>query len=201
MGTDPDVAYSVSMGRVLDHIDEPTASWIADQHMFFVGTAPAEGGRVNLSPKGLDTFRLLGPTSVAYLDLTRSGAETIAHTTENGRITFMFCAFDGAPRILRLYGIGSVLIPDSAKFTEHRDLFPERRGVRSIITAKIDRVQDSCGYAVPKMGFVEDRTRVATWVANRTDEDITNYWREKNTVSIDGLPALDISAQADETQF
>ncbi len=201
MGTDPDVAYSVSMGRVLDHIDEPTASWIADQHMFFVGTAPAEGGRVNLSPKGLDTFRLLGPTSVAYLDLTGSGAETIAHTTENGRITFMFCAFDGAPRILRLYGIGSVLIPDSAKFTEHRDLFPERRGVRSIITAKIDRVQDSCGYAVPKMGFVEDRTRVATWVANRTDEDITNYWREKNTVSIDGLPALDISAQADETQF
>lgn len=160
--------------------------------MFFVGTAPGTGGRVNLSPKGLDTFRILGPTQVAYLDLTGSGAETIVHITDNGRIAFMFCAFNGPPRILRFYGHGSVHMPGSVDFAEHRTLFPERRGVRSVISAEIERVQDSCGYAVPKMDFVEDRTGIDSWVANRSDDDIAQYWQEKNTVSIDGLPALDI---------
>jgi len=179
------------MGRVLDHIDDGTISWIDAQRMFFVGTAPGSGGRVNLSPKGLDSFRVLGSTEVAYLDLTGSGAETIAHLRDNGRITFMFCAFDGPPRIVRLYGSGFVHRPDGDRFAELSPQFPERRAVRSIITATIDRVQDSCGYSVPTMEFAGDRTRLDTWVENRSDADIEAYWAEKNATSIDGLPALE----------
>ncbi|MGI9529105.1 MAG: pyridoxamine 5'-phosphate oxidase family protein [Acidimicrobiia bacterium] len=180
------------MGRVLDHIDDATISWIDAQRMFFVGSAPSTGGRVNLSPKGLDSFRVVGPSEVAYLDLTGSGAETIAHLRDNGRITFMFCAFDGPPRIVRLYGTGFVHLPDSDRFSELSPLFPERRGVRSIITATIERVQDSCGYSVPTMEFTGERTRLDSWVDNRSDADIEAYWIEKNTTSIDGLPALDV---------
>jgi hypothetical protein len=179
------------MGRVLDHIDTPTAEWIARQHLFFVATAPSEGGRVNVSPKGLDTFRIVSNTSVAYLDLTGSGAETIAHTNDDGRITFMFCAFEGPPRIVRLFGTATVHTPGSQGFEELRPRFPERRGVRSIIAASVDRMQDSCGYAVPKMDFVGNRTRLDEWVAARSDADISHYWMEKNTASIDGLPALE----------
>jgi hypothetical protein len=183
--------YATEMGRVLDHIDEPIRSWIKRQHMFFVGTAPSEGGRVNLSPKGLDSFRVLTDTRVAYLDITGSGAETIAHLRDNGRITFMFCSFDGPPNILRIFGSGTVHLRNSDGFEELRPLFPERRAIRSIITADIERVQDSCGFGVPKMEFIEDRNRMDTWAANRTDDDIAEYWIEKNSVSIDGLPALD----------
>lgn len=181
------------MGRVLNYIDEATAGWVAEQHLFFVATAPSVDGRVNVSPKGLDTFRVLSPTSVGYLDLTGSGAETIAHTRQNGRITFMFCAFDGPPRIVRFFGTAQAHSARSKESTALADQFPQRRGVRSIIVATIDRVQDSCGYGVPKMEFLEDRTRLDSWVANRTDEDITEYWIEKNTRSIDDLPALDLS--------
>ena len=180
------------MGRVTDHIDQATSDWIARQHMFFVGTAPTEGGHVNLSPKGLDSFRVLDGHTVAYLDLTGSGAETIAHIRNNGRVTVMFCAFDGPPRILRLYGQGSVTLPTHEDFGGLATQFPERRAVRSIISVRVDRVQDSCGYAVPKMDFVENRTRLDTWADNRSDEDIADYWAEKNAVSIDGLPALDV---------
>jgi hypothetical protein len=179
------------MGRVLQHIDERTRSFIEQQHMFFVGTAPSTGGRVNLSPKGTDSFRVLTDTRVAYLDITGSGAETIAHLRDNGRITLMFCSFDGPANILRLFGSGTAHVPGSADFEELRPLFPERRAVRSIITADVERVQDSCGYGVPKMNFVEDRDRLDTWAANRTDEDIAAYWVEKNSVSIDDLPALE----------
>lgn len=158
--------------------------------MFFVGTAPSTSGRVNLSPKGLDSFRVLSDTRVAYLDITGSGAETIAHLRDNGRITFMFCAFDGPPNILRLFGSGTVHLPGSASFEELRPIFPERRAVRSIISADLERVQDSCGFGVPKMEFIEDRTPLDTWASNRTDEDVAHYWIEKNSFSIDGLPAL-----------
>lgn len=173
-----------------DGIDEPTAQWIARQPMFFVATAPSIDGTVNVSPKGLDTFRVVSTNSVAYLDLTGSGAETIAHLRDNGRITFMFCAFDGAPRIVRLFGRGIAHLPESDQFDEMRPMFPERRGVRSIVAADIHRVQDSCGYSVPKMDYAGDRSRLETWTENRTDEEIVDYWREKNAVSIDGLPAL-----------
>jgi len=178
------------MGRVLDHIDDATSEWIARQHLFFVATAPAQGGRVNLSPKGLDSFRVLTATEIAYLDLTGSGAETIAHIRDNGRITFMFCAFKGPPRIVRLYGKGHVHLPNSGKFDELKALFPDRRAMRSIITTKIDRVQDSCGYSVPLMDFTADRSRLDTWTDHRTDEEIVEYWHDRNAVSIDGLPAL-----------
>ncbi|GMR02941.1 MAG: pyridoxamine 5'-phosphate oxidase family protein [Acidimicrobiia bacterium] len=183
--------YADPVGRVLDHIDDATAEWISRQHMFFVGTAPESGGRVNLSPKGLDSFRVLSSTLVAYVDFTGSGAETIAHIRDNGRVTFMFCAFTGPPRIVRLYGTGTIHLPGSASSNDLLTLFPRRRGVRSIITADLDRVQDSCGYAVPLMDFVEDRIRLDTWIEERTDEAIAAYWEDKNRVSIDGLPALD----------
>ena len=179
------------MGRVTDHLDAATIDWISRQHLFFVGSAPSEGGHVNLSPKGLDSFRILDDRTAAYLDLTGSGAETIAHIRDNGRITIMFCAFEGPPRILRLYGTGSVTLPDDVGFAELASQFPDRRAVRSVISIAIDRVQDSCGYAVPKMEYVEDRTRLDSWAENRTDADIEAYWAEKNAVSIDGLPALE----------
>jgi hypothetical protein len=180
------------MGRVLDHIDDATITWIGNQHMFFVGTAPDNGGRVNLSPKGLDTFRVVNPTQVAYLDLTGSGAETIAHLRDNGRITFMFTAFDGPPRILRLYGTGSVHLPGEDQFDVLEPMFPERRGVRSIISTSIDRVQDSCGYSVPTMEYRGNRKHLDDWVEKRSDAQIEEYRSGRNVTSIDGLPALDV---------
>jgi hypothetical protein len=178
------------MGRVIDHIDGATAEWVGQQHLFFVATAPSTDGRVNVSPKGLDSFRVVSPTTVAYLDLTGSGAETIAHARDNGRITFMFCAFDGPPRIVRLFGTATAHPTGTEEFNALVGRFPERRGVRSIIVAEIDRVQDSCGYGVPRMEFQQDRTRLDSWVENRTDDEIAAYWDEKNSTSIDGLPAL-----------
>jgi hypothetical protein len=179
------------MGKATDYINESTAAWISNQHMFFVGTAPETHGRVNLSPKGLDSLRVLDDRSVAYLDLTGSGVETIAHVRQNGRITLMFCAFDGPARIVRVYGAGHVHLPGSPTFNAHRDLFPERRGVRSIITIDVDRVQDACGYGVPNMEFVADRTRLDSWVDAQSDEDIETYWAERNATSIDELSGLD----------
>jgi hypothetical protein len=180
-----------TMGRVMDHLDDATIGWIGRQRVFFVASAPLDGGHVNLSPKGLDSFRVLGPTSVAYLDLTGSGAETIAHLRENGRITVMFAAFEGPPRIVRLYGSGTVTVPTDGRFTELAGHFDERRGTRSIITVDIERVQDSCGYGVPRMDFVEDRSRLGAWVDQRSDDEIAEYWAERNATSIDGLPAVD----------
>ncbi len=179
------------MGRVQDHIDGATTRWINQQHMFFVSTAPERGGHVNVSPKGLDSFRILGPQQVAYLDLTGSAAETIAHLRENGRITFMFCAFEGPPRIVRLYGTGAVNLPGSDPFEELTDLFPQQRAVRALITVDVDRVQDSCGYSVPLMDFSANRTRLDSWADQRSDEEIATYWYERNGTSIDGLPAID----------
>ena len=180
------------MGRVLDHIDDATQTWIGRQHMFFVATAPSRDGRVNVSPKGLDSIRVLGEREVAYLDLTGSGAETIAHIRDNGRITLMWNAFDGPPRIVRVYGEGDVHLPTSGRYEELVRLFPERRAIRSVIAIDVERVQDSCGYSVPKMHFVEDRSRLDAWVDQRTDADIAAYQVEKNHLSIDGLPALDL---------
>lgn len=179
------------MGRVMDHIDKATAAWIDAQPMFFVATAPVDGGHVNVSPKGLDSMRVLGDRELAYLDVTGSGAETIAHTRDNGRITVMWNAFDGPARIVRVYGDGDVHLPGSDRFEELVGLFDERRGIRSIITVNVERVQNSCGFGVPKMTFVDGRTGMDKWVGQRSDDEIAAYWREKNSTSIDGLPALD----------
>jgi hypothetical protein len=179
------------MGKALDALDEPLTEWIGRQHVFFVATAPSEGGHVNLSPKGHDSLRVLDPSTVAYLDLTGSGAETIAHTRQNGRITVMFCAFEGPPLILRLFGVGAAHPVGSARFEELAPRFPPIPGARSIITVAIDRVQTSCGYSIPFLDYREDRPTLRQWAERKGDDGLREYWDDKNVESIDGLPALD----------
>lgn len=179
------------MGRAFDSITPPMRDFIAKQHLFFVATAPSDGGRVNLSPKGYDAFRILDDHRVAYLDLTGSGAETIAHLRDNGRITFMFCAFEGKPNIVRFYGTGRAVFAGDDEWDEMRSLFGNHPGaVRSIIVADVHRTSNSCGYAVPFMDFVSTRDQLVEWGENKSDEDIEAYWEQKNTTSIDGLPAV-----------
>jgi len=179
------------MGQALDALDEKLTEWIGRQHVFFVATAPSQGGHVNLSPKGHDSLRVLDASTVAYLDLTGSGAETIAHTRENGRITLMFCAFEGPPLIVRLFGVGVAHPLGSARFEELTPRFPTIPGARSIITVAIDRVQTSCGYSIPLMEYREERPTLQQWAARKGDDGLREYWAEKNAESIDGLPALD----------
>lgn len=180
------------MGKVLARIDPETARWIERQPMFFVATAPSgDGGHVNVSPKGLDTFRLLDDRTAVYLDLTGSGAETIAHVRQNGRITIMFCAFEGKPRIVRLHGRGSVLRPGEPGFAALAALFPPLPGVRALVGVHADRVSSSCGYAVPLMAYQGQRDTLLDWAERRGPDGIRSYWAEKNAASIDGLPALD----------
>ena len=178
------------MGDVHEALDEKLIGWIGEQHVFFVATAPAGGGHVNLSPKGHDALRVLDDRTVAYLDLTGSGAETIAHTRENGRMTIMFCAFEGPPRILRLYGQGTAHPVGSPRYEVLVDRFDPIVGARAIIELAIDRVQTSCGYAVPHMDYRDERPTLQQWAARKGDDGLQAYWAEKNVESIDGLPAL-----------
>jgi len=178
------------MAKLYDQITGQLAAFIQAQPLFFVASAPLTAeGHVNLSPKGLDCLRLLSPRRVAYLDLTGSGNETSAHLSENGRITLMFCAFSGPPKILRLYGRGHTVLPGAAEWAELRPLFPEYPGARQIIAAEIQRVQTSCGYAVPLMDYSGQRDTLTRWAEAKGDEALKNYRREKNTTSVDGLPA------------
>jgi hypothetical protein len=164
-------------------------AFITAQQMYFVGSAPLSAeGHVNLSPKGLDSLRILGPNRVAYLDLTGSGNETSAHLSENGRITFMFCAFNGAPLILRLYGHGEVALPGSDRWRALRPLFGDYPGARQIIVAEISRVQTSCGYGVPNYEYVGQRETLIKWTTAKGEDGIEAYWGENNARSIDGLP-------------
>ncbi len=175
----------------LPEIDDALRRFISAQRMYFVSTAPlAADGHVNLSPKGLDTFRVLGPRGVAYLDYPGSGAETIAHLRENGRIVLMFCAFDGSPRIVRLHGRGQVLEPQDAGFKELRPHFEDGPTGRAIIRISVERVSDSCGHGVPRMAFEADRTQLSAWMDNKGDEGLRDYQRQKNAASLDGLPTL-----------
>ena len=179
------------MGKAYEEISPALAAWIDEQRLFFVATAPlAADGLINCSPKGMDTFRVLGPRSVAYLDLTGSGVETIAHLRENGRIVFTFCAMHGPPKIVRLHGTGEVLRPDHPDFAGLIALFPDYPGVRSIIRAELSRVGDSCGFAVPRYDFVEDRDTLERWAERKGPEGIVAYWEEKNGRSVDGLPGI-----------
>ena len=179
------------MGQVFDALDDTLTAWIGQQHIFFVATAPSAGGHVNLSPKGHDSLRVLGPTAVAYLDLTGSGAETIAHTRENGRITIMFCAFEGPPQIVRLFGTGAAHPKGTEGFEALAGHFDDLPGARSIITVDIERVQSSCGYAVPRLEYREDRPTLLQWAQRRGDSGLAAYWADRNALSVDGLPALD----------
>lgn len=179
------------MAKVHEHITNEFKTWIETQHVFFVASAPLDGsGHVNVSPKGMDCLRVLDDQTVAYLDMTGSGNETSAHLTEdgNGRVTFMWCAFEGAPRILRLYGKGRVVLPSSPEWNDliaHFDMLP---GARQIIVNDVERVQTSCGFAVPFMEFQSDREALKKYAETKGEDGLVAYRQEKNMTSIDGLP-------------
>jgi hypothetical protein len=179
------------MGRTYEVIEERLRNFIESQHVFFVATAPlSEAGHVNLSPKGLDSLRVLGSNELAYLDFVGSGAETIAHLRENGRIAVMFCAFEGAPKIVRLHGRGEVVEPGDAPFAELRRSFPAGMEGRSIIRVAVERVSESCGFGVPLHSHLGPRTQLTAWAERKGEEGLRAYQLEKNVRSIDGLPAL-----------
>ncbi len=183
------------MGRTFDVIPDHLAEWMEGQPMFFVASAPrADDGHVNVSPKGDDSFRVLSPTEVAYLDQTGSGAETIAHVRENHRLTVMFCSFDEKPLILRLYGAGAVVTPDDAGWDDLVARFPARPGARAVVRLTVERIATSCGYAVPRMDLVAPRTTLTEWADRKGDDGLVAYRAEKNATSIDGLPALDAAS-------
>ena len=180
-----------TMGDTYEGIDAPLATFLTAQRIFFVATAPlAADGHVNLSPKGLDTFRVLDRHAVAYLDLTGSGIETVAHLRENGRIVFCFCAFEGPPRIVRLHGHGTVLEPTDAQFVTLRPLFPPFDGVRAIVRVELQRIATSCGYAVPLMRFEGNRRQLAAWTAAKGPAGVAGYQAMRNRRSLDDLPGL-----------
>ena len=182
------------MGKLYERITDQLAAFIERQHMFFVATAPLEGtGHVNLSPKGLDAFHILDPLTVAYQDFSGSGAETIAHLKQNARITIMFCAFDGPPFILRLYGWGEVLEPGNPSFDALNQDFPLDLGVRSIVRVGLTRIQDSCGFGVPLFDFVRPRDTLLRWAESKGAEELVKFRRDRNAWSIDGLSALAVS--------
>jgi hypothetical protein len=180
------------MSKTHTEITAEISTWLSKQHMFFVATAPLAGdGLVNCSPKGMDALRILGPRTVAYLDLTGSGIETVAHLRENGRIVLMFCAFDGLPKIVRLHGAGEVVTPDSAEWNALRSKFPDHVGARAIVRVAVTRISDSCGYAVPLYDYREQRDVLTRSLESWGEAGIRAYSREKNARSIDGLPGLD----------
>jgi hypothetical protein len=195
------------VAKVFDGIDEHQREWIARQALFFVGTAPLDGdGHVNVSPKGpIGSLRVLDEHKVAYLDVIGSGAETIAHLRENGRIVVMLCAFEGPPRILRLHGRGEVVTPDDPRFADllvrchfEDPAVPEAR--RSIVVVDVTRVADSCGYGVPLMSYEGKRPHLEAWTGKKVraggQEALAEYQRRKNSRSLDGLPAVEAAEPA-----
>ena len=179
------------MGKLRTALDEDAARFIQAQHVFFVASAPLDAaGHINLSPKGLDTFRILSPTTVAYLDFNGSGVETISHLKENGRIVLMFCAFQGPPNIFRLYGHGRAVEPHDGEFAALASHFPANESVRSIIVVELTRVTDSCGYGVPLFKYEGERQQLHAWARKQGPEGLKDYRQRKNRQSIDGLPGL-----------
>ncbi len=180
------------MGKTYEAIDDKIQRWIERQHMFFVATAPlASTGLINCSPKGLDTLRVLDPHTLIYLEYTGSGAETIAHIRENGRLLIMLCAFEGPPRIYRFYGRGEVIPTDDPQFhplTTHFN--QDLTGVRSIVRLYVERIADSCGFGVPEYTYRGQRTALTKYANERGDAGMAEYRMNKNLASTDGLPAL-----------
>ena len=179
------------MGKIYESIDEKLRDWLSAQRVFFVATAPlSREGHVNCSPKDGESFRIIDERTVAYLDLTGSGVETIAHVKENERIVLMFCAFTGAPKIVRLHGRGEVIEPWNCDFERLKSIFPSRAGIRSIIRVHLMRISDSCGFGVPLYEFREQRSQLKAWVERKGEEAIKAYQLEVNSNSIDGLIGL-----------
>jgi predicted pyridoxine 5'-phosphate oxidase superfamily flavin-nucleotide-binding protein len=180
------------MGKTFSEIDDSIRQFIESQPVFFVGSAPLDcEGHVNVSPKGLDTLRILGPRTIAYLDLTGSGIETVSHLKENGRIVLMFCAFQGPPKILRVHGHGRVIEPGQTEFPSLASQFPEHKGMRSVILIEVTRISDSCGFGVPLLKYEGQRGQLAAWARNLGPEKLNAYRQGKNHESIDGLPGLE----------
>ncbi|WP_394993883.1 pyridoxamine 5'-phosphate oxidase family protein [Emticicia sp.] len=175
------------MGKKVEQIFPETIEFIEKQKIFFVATAMSVG-TVNVSPKGMDTFRVISPNRVMWLNVTGSGNETATHLQENDRITIMFCAFDGKPLILRLYGKGKVYHQRDKEWTEYINLFPKLDGTRQIIDIDVQIVQTSCGMAVPFMDFKQEREELKTWAKKQGEEGLKEYWDKKNTISFDGHP-------------
>lgn len=177
------------MGKFHDRLAPAHRDFIRRQHIFFVATAPLSAqGHINLSPKGLDCFRVFSDSRVAYMDLISSGNETSAHTLENGRITFMFCSFEGPPNILRLYGKGRAVLPGTAGWDDLAPHFTIYPSTRQIIVADIHLVQTSCGFGVPLFAYTGERDIHFDWAAKKGADGLTAYMEEKNMVSLDGLP-------------
>ncbi|MCF6278813.1 MAG: pyridoxamine 5'-phosphate oxidase family protein [Flavobacteriaceae bacterium] len=175
------------MGKQYQLIPKKSQEFIANQKLFFVATATKDS-RVNLSPKGGDSLRVLSENRVVWLNLTGSGNETAAHLLENDRMTLMFCAFEGKPMILRLYGTAKIYHPRDKEYTELIDLFPDEIGARQIIDMTVDLVQTSCGMAVPFYNFVEERNQLKNWTEKKGKKEIGEYWKDRNLKSIDGKP-------------
>lgn len=175
-----------NMGQRFPSLADKHIEFIAAQKMFFVATA-METGRVNLSPKGADSFRVLDPRRAVWLNLTGSGNETATHLSRNPRMTVMFCAFEGAPSILRLYGIARAIHRNDPEWTDFDQLFPASPGARQLVDLRIELVQTSCGFQVPLYEYLGDRTLLDDWAKNKGEEGIRAYWAEKNLLSMDGL--------------
>lgn len=177
----------ISMGKLLPELDDASIKFISEQKIFFVATAPAEG-RINLSPKGIGTFKVVDNKRAVWLNLTGSGNETAAHLLENKRITVMFCAFEGKPNILRIYGSARPVYPRDESWNKLIMLFPELPGTRQLIDIHIDHVQNSCGMGVPILRFQNERNELIHWAEKKGEAGISEYWKNKNKVSIDGKP-------------
>ena len=174
------------MAKQLTEITPDIKEFILNQKVFFVATAAADG-RINLSPKGMDTFRVLGANKIAWLNLTGSGNETAAHLLRNNRMTIMFCSFEGKPLILRLYGTAKAFHERDESYHQYLELFPKLPGTRQFIEMKVEMAQTSCGYAVPFMDFKEERTQLNSWAEKQGAERLENYKKGKNAFSIDGF--------------
>jgi len=186
------------MSKSYDGITPELSHWIEQQRLFFVATAPLAGdGLINCSPKGMDTFRILGPQEVAYLDLTGSGIETVAHSRENGRIVFMLCAFEGPPKIVRLHGTSEVFLPGSPEYDLLSPLFPAYPGRRAVVRVRLARISDSCGFAVPQYRFAGHRDTLVRWSESKGEDRLTAYRRARNSSSLDGLPGIDAPKATD----
>jgi hypothetical protein len=177
------------MAKQYQEITPEIRGWLSEQRLFFVATAPSSlTGLVNCSPKGMDTFRVLAPKEVGYVDLTGSGIETAAHLRENGRIVIMFCALSGPPKIVRFHGIGSYCVPGSPEFTEVSDRFTLLPGTRGIVRCQVSRISESCGFSIPRYEFEEERDTLLRWAESKGATEIVKYHESKNATSIDGLP-------------
>jgi hypothetical protein len=178
------------MAKFYDEITPHLRELIEAQHIFFVASAPLSAdGHVNLSPKGLDALRILSPKQVAYLDLTGSGNETSAHLLENGRITLMLCTFEGAPNIIRLFGRGTTVLPDTPEWDMLIGNFTQVPGMRQIIKIDVEMAQTSCGFGVPLYEYQGERDQAIKWAEHKGEDGLELYRQEKNFVSLDGLPS------------